>query len=281
MNENEFERTARAWLEDGPTRMSDRAVRSALDEIHATRQRRAPWRPWRTSPVSMVARVAVAAVLVAAVGVLAVDVVPRFRGAPGVGASPAPIPTPTVSPSEAPSASSGDGFDIPALTTAFVSATNGFSEMRTARSGVTPATASWTPPQPLKDAHLKPGPFYDIVETGYSAAFNGTSTEIPDGVPLDEWIDQSVASAASTTTCMLPRTRQAEITIDGQPARVSEGCAGQFVATVVAGGRLYVFELVHGWDNEADARAFFDSWLATIRLTPETAARASSAPPSG
>lgn len=79
---------------------------------------------------------------------------------------------------------------------------------------------------------------------------------------------------------MLPRTRQAEITIDGQPARVSEGCAHQFVATVVAGGRLYVFELIHGWDDEADARAFFDSWLATIRLTPGTAAPASSAPPS-
>ena len=280
MNENEFDRAARAWLEDGPTRMSDRAVLSALDEIHTTRQRLGPWQPWRTSPLSMFARVAVAAVLVAAVGLLAVNVVPQFRGTPSVGASPAPIPTPTASPSQAPSASSRDGFDIPTLTVPFVSATNGFSEMNIARSGVTPATASWTPPQPLKNAHGKPGPFYDIVETGLGAAFNGTSTVIPNGVPLDEWIDQSVASAASTSTCMLPRTRQAEITIDGQPARVSEGCAHQFVATVVAGGRLYVFELIHGWDNEADARAFFDSWLATIRLTPETAAPASSAPPS-
>jgi hypothetical protein len=132
----------------------------------------------------------------------------------------------------------------------------------------------------LKDDYGAPRPVFDIAETGYGAVFQGTSTVIPAGVSLDEWIDQSVASAASTTTCMVPRARQAEITIDGRPARISEGCAGQFVATVVAGGRLYVFELLHGGDREAWARAFFDSWLATIRLTPETAAPVSSAPPS-
>ncbi len=47
MTENEFDWTARAWLEDGPTRMSDRALLSALEEIHTTRQRRALWPAWR------------------------------------------------------------------------------------------------------------------------------------------------------------------------------------------------------------------------------------------
>ena len=42
------------------------------------------------------------------------------------------------------------------------------------------------------------------------------------------------------------------------------------VATVVAGGRLYLFSLLHVRPD--DARAFFDSWVATIDLTPETAA---------
>ena len=39
MNENDFDfdQTARAWLEDGPTRMSDHALLSALDEVHTTR----------------------------------------------------------------------------------------------------------------------------------------------------------------------------------------------------------------------------------------------------
>jgi len=31
MNENEFDRAARAWLDDGPTRMSDRAL---VDSLH-------------------------------------------------------------------------------------------------------------------------------------------------------------------------------------------------------------------------------------------------------
>ena len=40
-------------------------------------------------------------------------------------------------------------------------------------------------------------------------------------------------------------------------------------ATVVAGGRLYLFTLGH---DRSDARAWFDAWVATIDLTPETAA---------
>ena len=39
-------------------------------------------------------------------------------------------------------------------------------------------------------------------------------------------------------------------------------------ATVVAGGRLYLFTLLH---DRTDARAVFDAFAATIDLTPETA----------
>lgn len=54
MNDNEFDLAARAWLEDGPTRMSDRALQSTLEEIHATRQRRARWPAWNAVPVRVV-----------------------------------------------------------------------------------------------------------------------------------------------------------------------------------------------------------------------------------
>ena len=67
--------------------------------------------------------------------------------------------------------------------------------------------------------------------------------------------------------CAVPRSQQAEITIDGQPGRISE-CPNQIEATVVAGGRLYLFSLLH---DRADARAVFDAFAATIDLTPETA----------
>ena len=43
MSEHDFDRTARLWLEDGPTDMPDRALQAALDEIHVTQQRRAWW----------------------------------------------------------------------------------------------------------------------------------------------------------------------------------------------------------------------------------------------
>ena len=67
--------------------------------------------------------------------------------------------------------------------------------------------------------------------------------------------------------CGVPRSQQAEITIDGQSGRIAE-CANRIEATVVAGGRLYLFTLT---DDRSDARAVFDAFVATIDLTPETA----------
>jgi hypothetical protein len=71
MNENEFDRTARAWLEEGPTRMADRAVLSALEEIHTTRQRRSRWPAWRADRMNTSMKLiasAAAVLLVAVVG---------------------------------------------------------------------------------------------------------------------------------------------------------------------------------------------------------------------
>jgi hypothetical protein len=95
MNENEFDRTARAWLEDGPTRMSDRAVLSALEEIHTTRQRRAWWPARRATPVNIFVRAAIAAVLVVGVGLLAINVLPRQSDGSGVGGQPTASPSPS------------------------------------------------------------------------------------------------------------------------------------------------------------------------------------------
>ena len=404
MNENEFDRTARAWLDDGPTRMSDRAVLSALEEIHTTRQRRAWWPARRATPVNFFARAAIAAVLVVGVGLVAINVLPRGLDGPAVG-GPSPSPSPAqavdfpdltttfVSPrngfsikhpegvaltpakqlwgfseqvddgfdvvetglaavfkgasdrgsgmgprsmngstsssrtiiaclaaavflaasrrrspsmgsragsrsvrtgSRQPSSPAGgsisspccttrsdaravfDAFaatidltpetaiDFPGLTTTFVSPTYGFSfgYIR----GITPATELWDPGnQPLDDGNLDNR--FDGVETGLGAYLEGASTPIPDGISIDEWVDQYVTPLAAGG-CGVPRSQQAEITIDGQSGRISE-CANQIEATVVAGGRLYLFTL---YRDSRDARAMFDAWVATIDLTPETAA---------
>lgn len=43
MTENDFNRTARLWLQDGPSQLADRVLEAALEEIHVTRQRGTWW----------------------------------------------------------------------------------------------------------------------------------------------------------------------------------------------------------------------------------------------
>jgi hypothetical protein len=161
------------------------------------------------------------------------------------------------------------GVDFPGLTTTFVSPTYGYSfgYFR----GLAPATEHWDPVNPPLNSYVGDGRF-DGVETGFSAYFASASTQIPDGVSIDAWVDEYVTSAAAGG-CGVPRSQQAGITIDGQSGRTSE-CRnadgiGEIEATVVAGGRLYLFTLGH---DRRDGREFFDAWVATIDLTPETAA---------
>ena len=154
--------------------------------------------------------------------------------------------------------------DFPKLTTTFVSPTNGFSVKHPDRAAADPARDRWG---------------LDGIETGLGAYFQGASTEIPDGVSIAEWVTDYVSSGG----CDLPRSQQMEITIDGQPGWIWEcpgapdtdpsevidtGDTSEIHATVVAGGRLYLFTLLH---SRSDGRAVFDAFAATIDLTPETA----------
>lgn len=267
MNENEFDLAARAWLDDGPTRMSDRALLSALEEIHTTRQRRAMWPAWRPMPVSMFARMATAAVLGVAVGLLAANVVPRQPDGSNVGSLPTPSPTGDEAPSSSPSSSPAQVLDFAALTQTFVSPRNGFSIKHPERVAITPATQLLS----FNDEQVDDG--FDVIETGLSAVFKGASTGIPDmvngfvagsdGVSIDEWVDEHISAGG----CGGPRSQQAETTIDGLTGRIAE-CPSEIEVTVFAGGRIYQFRLLH---DRSDARAVFDAFVATIDLTPETA----------
>ncbi|MFL5726146.1 MAG: hypothetical protein ACJ77F_07385 [Chloroflexota bacterium] len=252
MNDNEFDLTARAWLGDGPSRISDRALSSALEEIHTTRQRRALRPAWRATRVSTFARVGIAAVLVVSVGLLAINVLPRQPDQPSIGG-----PSASPSPSQA--------VDFPDLTRTFVSPRNGFSIKHPDTARVTPAKQLWGFARQKDDD-------VDLVETGLNAVLRGASLVAVDpdvgfvaGSDVDGWIDEMVADLPGV--CHVPRSQQPEISIDGQPGRVSE-CPNGIDATVLGGRRLYVFTLVH---DRSDARAVFDAFAATIDLTPETA----------
>ena len=163
------------------------------------------------------------------------------------------------------------------LTTTFVSPTHGFS-FRYGRGRPIPATKIWDPviEPPVDTRGTYDGPF-DIWETGFAAFFKSASTEIPEGVSIDEWVDEYVTPGG----CGATRSQQAEITIDGQPGRISEcpktteAAVNRIEATVVAGGRLYLFILL---SDRGDYRDVFDAFAATIDLRPETAAEAESPP---
>lgn len=162
--------------------------------------------------------------------------------------------------------------DFPSMTTSTaVSPTYGYS-FRYGRGAYHPATQLWDPAnQPLLDVDFDER--FDGLETGFGGYFEAASTPIPDGISIDAWVDEYVTPVA-TGGCGVPRSQQAEITIDGQPGRMTE-CRNRIEATVVAGGRLYLFSLDF-YSLEVDTpgsheQAWFDDWIDTIDLTPETA----------
>ena len=60
-----FERGARTWLEDGPTRAPERAVMEALAQVETTPQERDLRVPWRMPVMTLPVRLAAVALLVA------------------------------------------------------------------------------------------------------------------------------------------------------------------------------------------------------------------------
>jgi hypothetical protein len=261
MNENEFDRTARAWLEDGPTRMSDRAVLSALEEIHTTRQRRAWWPARRATPVNIFVRAAIAAVLVVGVGLLAINVLPRQPDGSGVGGQPTTIPSPSASAPPSP-AESAQSVVIPDLTQTFVSSTNGFSIGYPDGAIISPATVVANPFVEQNNEE------FDFINNEPSHTFRGASSLAPGTASIDDWIDRGFQPGG----CQVRRSEQAEITIDGQPGRIWEGCPNEIEATVAVGRRVYVFSLFGAADVPDVSRAVFDAYASTIDLRPEEAA---------
>jgi hypothetical protein len=263
MNENEFDRTARAWLEDGPTRMSDRAVLSALEEIHTTRQRRAWWPARRATPVNIFVRAAIAAVLVVGVGLLAINVLPRQPDGSGVGGQPTASPTPSTSAPASPVQSAA----IPDLTQTFVSSTNGFSIGYTDDATIEPATVVSNPFVEQDNKEFD----YIIIEqlevrggVPVGNTFRGASTLVTGTASIDDWIDRGYQPGG----CTVRRSEQPEITLDGQPGRIWEGCPNEIEATVAVGRRVYIFSLF----GDAISRGVFDAYASTIDLRPEEAA---------
>ena len=165
--------------------------------------------------------------------------------------------------------------DLPSFTTTFVSPRNGFTLDLPEGADITPATQLWAWSGKHDDG-------YDVVKLGSGAVFRGASTDLSwrsIGLSVDERADEYLLSEyVLPDACGVPRSQQAEITIDGRSGRIAE-CSDHIEATVVVqsqvqedpgftAGRLYLFTLS---DGGSEARAVFDAVVDTIDLTPHTA----------
>ncbi len=101
--DREVTRIVRSWLEEGVTALPDRVLDAVLDQVPATRQRRAWWPARRFAQMNTFAKIAMAAAAVVALAVIGLNVMPRNGTVGGVG-GPVATPAPTASaPSPSPS----------------------------------------------------------------------------------------------------------------------------------------------------------------------------------
>jgi hypothetical protein len=139
---SDFDRLARGWLAEGPNELSDRVLQSALDEVHATQQRRALGAPWRFLSMNGLSRAAIAALVVVVSAGAIYLVGPRLSG-PGVPTN-APTPTPSSSPIPTIAGPAPSGLMDTSTWTPFVSARYGFTIGVPPGWSATPATGTWT-----------------------------------------------------------------------------------------------------------------------------------------
>jgi hypothetical protein len=101
--DREVTRIVRSWLEEGVTALPDRVLDAVLDQVPATRQRRAWWPARRLPQMNTPIRIAIAAAAVVVVALIGVNLVPRTGGVggppPTLAPTPSPSPAPTLPPS--------------------------------------------------------------------------------------------------------------------------------------------------------------------------------------
>lgn len=95
------ERLIRAFLDEGPTDLSDRTYDAVRSHIDRTRQRLVIG-PWREPRMSNIARFAIAAAAVLVVAVVGYSLLPGPGGSGGPSPTPSPTPTTAASPTATP-----------------------------------------------------------------------------------------------------------------------------------------------------------------------------------
>jgi hypothetical protein len=271
-----------AWLEEGPDQLPDSTRRAIAVDVRTTHQsRRHVWFPWRFPPVDRLSLVALAAVAVMVVAIAGLAV---SRIAPDGGNVGRPPPDPSTSASPSPSTSEAPSaaprpmpttIVVPVMTEMFVSGLHGYALKHPADWTVTEASHGWWPPDWKADA--SPGDPFDLIAgPDRLSGLRAASAPLPDGLPdVNDWIDEYLTFG--DRRCVPSRERQELISIDGAPGRLRNAC-GEVEATIVLGGRVYMFTLFLFNGEVTNGRELFDALAATIDLRPEDAGVPSPSP---
>lgn len=267
-SERDFDRIVMTWLGDGPTELADRVLDAALEEIHVTRQRRAPFGvPWRFPAMHPRTRLAVAAVAVLAVGAVAVTVLGPSRQSVG-GPTAVPSAPPAASPSPSPT-------PLPGLTQTFTSTTHGLAISYPAGWTTKSATAVWrfgtiipSAADPALDRLIAPGDVSTISMTSQA-------------IPTDtvQWVrayhDLNVKAIGASAAGGDPATWQpVPVGNRNQTGLLYEG-TGFLEAVVALGDRGYVFTLfrtpIQTPSKTSVSQELFLAILASAVLDPASA----------
>ena len=269
-----LERTARSWLETGPTRAPDDVVQLALEQIETTAQDRVWPFPRSHRWIGQAYRLSSAVGIIGILLVGGVLLAQRGQGPnPQIGPSASPSATPSASPSAsspgpAPTpATSIDAGGPPVLTRMFTSPRHGYSVQYSGEWTATPASASWQPGVILQWG----SPALDEL-VGSTARFVGASQALLPGQSADAWLQ-----AFSAGSCLGVPANWHPVSIGGLDGLIdADGCdapgaplgkGGQlFDAVVVTGGRAYNFTM-DGQVTHTD----FVAVLATVILDPGSA----------
>lgn len=200
--DREVTRIVRSWLEEGATALPDRVLDAVLDQVPATRQRRARWPAWRLPKMRTPIKIVLAAAAVVVLAVVGVNLVPRNGG---VGGPPSAVPTP--SPTPAPALPIGQ---IPPgrYRNLFVTYT---------------LPAGWSTPNAssvtiFKDSTTTPptGMVFDLwggIDTVYSDPCHWKTTAVKIGPTVDNLVAALVGQQRGSTVTPV------DVTIDGFPGK--------------------------------------------------------------
>jgi hypothetical protein len=264
MTENDFDRTAQLWLEDGPTVMSDRALQAALDEIHVTRQRRAWWPARRSFQMSPTFRLAIGAAAVLAVAIVAINLLP---GRSSVGNQPTAVP-PSVAPSTAAPAAPTP-IPLPVFPDVIVAPAEGtylagdpFQIPITVRM-----PAGWHgnvggPYAAYFDTETDPSPgiAFTISQTFYSDPCKGEGLLDPQPGPT---VDDLAAALAALPG--LNATTPTAVSVDGHPGKQLTLTAPDSIAACsLTDGALVLWHLPHGATFTLEAAQQRSLWIVDV-----------------